>query len=342
MSGWIAWSLTAIMAALSVALLWLLSGERRRRAALRSDLDALAGLVRVLRGSDWQHSLQDLLNYAVERKVLRSAILFSLTDSGDLERRATAQAKGEPAWQEMPDSSDLHRALESGRPVRSGDALLFPLQEQGEPIGLLAVRSAAPVPLLDTLVGLAALTLGEVRNFRRQATLSNTDGLTGLSNHRHFQQSLSIALGQVYLESDPVALLLADIDHFKNVNDTYGHQCGDLVLREIGYLLRTHVPPSALVARYGGEELVVMLHGDEARRAPEVAEALRERVAAHEFRDTGSGERLAITISIGVALYELGEGKNRFIARCDEALYASKRNGRNRVTVAPAGQEAGV
>lgn len=342
MSGWMAWSLTAVAAALSAALFWLLAAERRRRITLQSELETLAGLVRVLRGSDWQHSLQDLLSHAAERRAVRAAVLFALTDAGELERRAAALAPGEPPWQELPPPADLHGALESGQPVQSGGALLIPLQEQGEPIGLLAVRSAAPAPLLDTLVGLAALTLGEVRHFRRQATLSNTDGLTGLSNHRHFQQSLSIALGQVYLESGPVALLLADIDHFKNVNDTYGHQCGDLVLREIGYLLRTHVPDSALVARYGGEELVVMLHGDEARRAPEVAEALRERVAAHEFRDTGSGERLSITISIGVALYEPGEGKSRFIARCDEALYASKRNGRNRVMVAPAGQEAGV
>lgn len=336
-----AWTSVVIMAALSGCLLMLLAGERRRQAALRSDLETLAGIVKVLRGSDWQHSLQDLLSHAAERQALRAAVLFALTDSGELERRAAALAPGEPAWEALPPAADLHRALESRQPVGVGEAWLFPLQEQGETIGLLAVRATGPAPVLDTLAGLAALTLGDVRHFRRQATLSNTDGLTGLSNHRHFQQSLSIALGQVYLESDPVALLLADIDRFKNVNDTYGHQCGDLVLREIGYLLRTHVPAGALVARYGGEELAVMLHGGDACRAGEVAEALRARVESHEFRDTGSGERLSVTVSIGVARYEPGEGKSRFIARCDEALYASKRNGRNRVTAAPTGQEAG-
>lgn len=257
-------------------------------------------------------------------------------DSGNIEVRAWASADGAPYGESLPDAI-CQRVLQTRTPAHcdSGD-LLLPVIEDGEPVGILAVRGGAPdSPPLQVAVGLAGVVLSGIRSTQRQSALSSTDGLTGLANHRHFQQMLSIALGQSYLEGEPLSLVLLDIDHFKAINDAHGHLLGDMVLREIAHLLRRELPPGALAARYGGEELVIILQGQSATDAGAIAERLRKSIAGHQVFDFTTGTKLAVTVSLGTAAYVLGQGKSRLIARADEAMYTSKREGRNRVTVAP-------
>lgn len=329
-----------VTAVLTVALLW-----RNREAGLlkqhlhtmHREMAAVDTMLEDLIPTDWQRSVQALLGNITETGLARGAALLALTDAGTLEIGAFASAPGESAWGHVNDST-AQKALEDKAPVSDSHGVLYlPLLEGKEVIGLLALQGASPdSSALGVAAKLGGLALSEIRLNRRQSLLSNTDGLTGLANHRHFQHMLSVALGQAYLEGEALAVILLDIDHFKQVNDTYGHLRGDLVLRDLGNALRRCLPPSAFSARYGGEEFVVLLQGDVARRAGQVAEEIRQAIEAQEVMDFTSGVRLKVTVSLGVALYELGQGKNRLIARADEALYASKRNGRNRVTLADA------
>lgn len=332
----------AVVVSLGLLLLTLRSraAERRRRQLAERELDCVQHLIREITGQDWKRSTQRLAAGLVSRGLCRAAVLMAVSDAGGLELRASAYADGEPSWDPTAETA-VRAARESGTVVRSAGGLMIPVLEESEVVGLLAVRGALGLsPALEVVARLAALSIAGARQAQRQMAISSTDGLTGLANHRHFQQMLGVAVGQAYLEGEPVGLILLDIDHFKSVNDTYGHLLGDLVLREIAYLLRRELPDNALAARYGGEEMVVLLSGEDAAQVINLAERIRQVIESHQVFDFTSGTRLSVTVSLGVALYQLGQGKNRLIARADEALYASKRGGRNRVSVSSAEGEA--
>lgn len=174
----------------------------------------------------------------------------------------------------------------------------------------------------------------EVRRARAEALI---DGLTGLANRRSFD----IALAQCLATSAPnlpgPSLLIADIDHFKRINDNYGHLFGDKVIRSIATILRDNIKGKDLAARYGGEEFVVVLPETPLEGARSIAEKLRRVVENCRIKRIGSDEVVAnLTISLGVACRLPGESEQQLIARADAALYRSKQQGRNRVTLAAA------
>jgi diguanylate cyclase (GGDEF)-like protein len=335
-------TLAGILAILLVVSLVLMIRQQGRNKALAAESNRLhQDLQRVtqLSGSvvpgDWGRTVQGLVTCLVETEVCQGAVLLAVTDAGALEQRACAFAPGARQWSPGAEAGIKH-LIDTLEPVPVGsDGQLLPVVEESELVGILALRGAPQdAPALPVAVRLAGLGLTGLRLYQKQSALSNTDGLTGLANHRHFQQTLSVALAQAYLDNEPLALILMDIDHFKTVNDTHGHLFGDLVLRELAYLLRRELTGDAMAARYGGEEFAVVLRGDPARHAGDAAERIRAAVAQHQVLDFSSGTRLSVTVSCGVAHYELGQGKGRLVARADEALYASKHGGRNRVTVA--------
>jgi two-component system cell cycle response regulator len=165
-----------------------------------------------------------------------------------------------------------------------------------------------------------------VQSLEEQAT---TDGLTGLLNHRTFQERLQVMLGRADRHNFRVAVLLTDIDHFKKVNDTYGHPTGDAVLRRVAGILKASARKIDIVARYGGEEFALVLEGTDRAGARQLAERIREEVALQTF-ESGQGVFTA-TLSLGVAVYpDDGRAKQDVIACADKALYAAKHGGRNR------------
>ena len=172
-----------------------------------------------------------------------------------------------------------------------------------------------------------------VRKARHESML---DALTGLANRRAFDQRMAAYLAA--LESgatEPACLLVSDIDHFKKINDTFGHGFGDQVLRAVAQVLKQAVPGDGLAARIGGEEFAILLPPMPVDRAQTLAERIRTAVASSRIRRQGTEETIArVTISLGLAVHKLGEGMREFIERADQALYASKRAGRDRVTVA--------
>ncbi|MFC4453631.1 histidine kinase N-terminal 7TM domain-containing protein [Deinococcus sonorensis] len=169
---------------------------------------------------------------------------------------------------------------------------------------------------------------------RQLEVQAQTDALTGVTNRRRF---LELAETQVQDEGGRCAVLMLDIDRFKTINDTHGHAAGDQVLRETARACRSSLGPSALFARYGGEEFVALLSEVTPHEAELAAGALRAAVEA--LRLEHEGRQVPVTLSIGAAVYEgtPHDSLERCMRRADAALYASKANGRNQVTVAPAG-----
>lgn len=166
----------------------------------------------------------------------------------------------------------------------------------------------------------------------REQLMARTDSLTGLYNRRYF---LELALHECVVAERygmPLAALLLDVDHFKQINDTAGHQAGDEMLRRIAQIALESVRKPDILARYGGEEFILLLPGSPTEQAVVVAKRIREAIAAHSF-ETPAG-RLRTTLSVGIAVF-IGEGDtlDGLIRRADSALYRAKTNGRNRTVI---------
>ena len=166
----------------------------------------------------------------------------------------------------------------------------------------------------------------------RGLELSVIDQLTGLHNRRYMNGQLEQFMQRAVRGSQPMSLMMADIDHFKAVNDTYGHQAGDDVLREIGKRLRANVRPTDVVCRTGGEEFVVLMPNTPGDLACAAAERIRKAVAAEEFPVLGGSRSLRITVSAGVSSVQgANDTADELMHRADTALYQAKTGGRNRV-----------
>jgi len=169
---------------------------------------------------------------------------------------------------------------------------------------------------------------------RRDAT---TDGLTNLANRKAFDEELERACAEADADGQVLSLAVLDIDHFKNFNDTWGHQTGDQVLRYVASVIGRVGAPPRFAARYGGEEFALIFPREAADTATLVLEEILEEVASRMLKRRSTNDDLgAITISAGLAERHPGESGHNLMERADTALYASKRTGRNRVTSAEA------
>ena len=168
-----------------------------------------------------------------------------------------------------------------------------------------------------------------------------TDPLTGLLNRRGLSQIfLQLKESAAVSAREPACVILVDIDHFKKVNDTYGHLFGDKVIKGLAEVLSAGVKDRGYVARLGGEEFAILLPRVASMNACAVAETLRSTMAKAPFRKTSGQEPVFITISLGVAEFVEGESSDAWINRADVALYTSKKQGRNRLTLYVEGLEA--
>ncbi len=162
---------------------------------------------------------------------------------------------------------------------------------------------------------------------------ATTDPLTGIGNRKLFDRRLKELVAIAREEKQPISIIFADIDHFKSVNDTFGHQVGDMVLKRVGETLVECVKGRDLSVRYGGEEFVVLLPGTPIKGAYVVAEEIRKTMAEKKLTRKSTGEVLRqITLSLGIAELRHNEDPEEMVARADAALYTAKRTGRNRTT----------
>jgi diguanylate cyclase (GGDEF)-like protein len=192
--------------------------------------------------------------------------------------------------------------------------------------------SKAVRPTLEILASHVAVSLANARMLKRLEELATTDGLTGLLNKRALGEAAVQKLRSAHRFKKPLSVLICDIDHFKQVNDTYGHDVGDVVIRGFGDVLRRIKRDTDLVGRFGGEEFVFVCEETNSAGAEHLAERVRAELAATVFQ-TELGA-LKVTCSVGVATYPAAGARwETLFKAADDALYASKRNGRNRVTV---------
>ncbi len=162
---------------------------------------------------------------------------------------------------------------------------------------------------------------------RQLKHLAETDLLTGAYNRLRFHTDLSAALRLARGRSQPVAIIMFDLDHFKEINDLFGHNTGDDVLKQVSQLVKDNIRQSDLLARWGGEEFLILLEGTDLHGGERVAEHLRRALAEQSFDAAGR-----VTASFGVAALEPPDNEQSLVKRADQALYASKEGGRNRVT----------
>jgi diguanylate cyclase (GGDEF)-like protein len=168
------------------------------------------------------------------------------------------------------------------------------------------------------------------------ANLATTDALTGLPNRRAFTEALARDLARAARAGTPLSLIMVDVDHFKSVNDTYGHQSGDLVLAKVAQVMRSCMRTGDVPARFGGEEFIAVLPGAVKEGAKVVAD--RIRIALESTDIACAGTTIRVTASFGVAMVRgpgCRDGADRLVAGADAALYEAKRSGRNRVVMAP-------
>jgi diguanylate cyclase (GGDEF)-like protein len=338
--------------------------------ALQASRDELqAGVARIGDTLSGTHDLDRILTVVLETAMASTraqagAVLLLGADRSELE---LAVSQG---LEERGVSAELRLPLGvgvAGRVARSGDAVrgrvsageLQPGPGEPEASTVLAV----PLKSSTTVIGVLTLydredgevfdeaDLATLRTFTSQATvavdnvvlheearrLSITDGLTGLWNYRYFTMTIGKEIERAARFGRPLALLLLDLDHFKLVNDVYGHQRGDAVLVELAGRVRAQVRDVDTVARYGGEEFVVVLPETDEEGAVQAAERIRGAVRRRPFGEVGETP-LEVTVSVGVAVFPVhGAGSTSLLRRADEALYTAKRAGRDTWRLADVG-----
>ena len=217
-----------------------------------------------------------------------------------------------------------------------GATTCAPLLVSGEVIGAVLVQHEQPFGERDRhrvteSVSHASPVIGNLRNLALAETRAATDALTGLPNRRALQDTVRRMVAQAGRSLDPLAVLALDLDHFKQINDRFGHEKGDDVLAAVGPLLAEGVRESDFVARAGGEEFCILLPDTDEVGAREVAEKLRESIARLEV----PGVERQITGSFGIAVYPLQAiDAPTLLRKADRALYLAKEHGRNRIELA--------
>lgn len=217
--------------------------------------------------------------------------------------------------------------------------LVLPLVAQDREVGAFVVGctqrggyAKEQRELLEVVANQVAVSLANARLYLEMEEMATIDGLTGLSNRRTFSRTLPEVIARSERVGTPFSLLITDIDHFKSINDTYGHPVGDEVLRQVSATFADNLRQTDLPARYGGEEFAVILEGTELDGARQIAEKLRKLVHAMEFK-TPQGT-FSISMSFGVTEFPIdAETPEHMIERADQALYYAKTHGRNQVRV---------
>lgn len=327
--------------------------ELRRR---RYDLEALAGFSDVVETTQSPQEVADALlrhlgdTFGVQRMLLLAGprdVLTPLALRGRVGRPAAGYSD-EPG-------SVVRRAMTTRRTALSegldptvdpwldkampaaGNLLVAPLSSEARAFGVVvlehSLRKGSRVErrvltMVERFVAHASLALENAFLMEKLRQSASTDGLTGIANRRSFDVTLDRYLARAVSSFEPVSLVLLDIDFFKPLNDEYGHQIGDDVLRQLAALLREHARSIDLPARYGGEEFAVVLPECGIEEATAVAERLRRAIAVADLA-------VPITVSAGVATFPAhGATPESLIRATDDALYRAKDQGRNRVVVA--------
>ena len=288
---------------------------------------------------DPEYEIQRILKEEGVNLARHPTLMFA-TDSDDI--AALYPASLFPA--SGPYRGRRHASLFPQREKAPGSIMLLPLLRYGRLIGSLNIGSydserfsrKVRTDFFEHFSAIVAICLENACNLERLKHQGLTDTLTAINNRRFFDQRLEEEVGLARRKSSLLSCLLLDIDYFKQVNDTYGHQIGDQVLMGVAALIRAQMRATDVLSRYGGEEFSALLAHTPESEALEVAERIRASIAQHVFTDV-DGRPFRITISIGVAVLNGALGAAApvsgqvLVGQADKALYKAKAGGRNQV-----------
>ena len=239
--------------------------------------------------------------------------------------------------------SQQHQALFDAPPGAIASVALLPLMRHGELIGSIHFGSANPdryvsgcgTDFLERLAEIIAICLENTLSQERLKLVGLTDALTGVQNRRYFEHRCLVEISQARRYRHALACMFLDVDRFKLINDTYGHQTGDEALKSVASVIQSQLRVGDTIARYGGEEFVVLLPQAGLHHARQIAERIRGCIEAEDLQ-AHSGHPIRLTISIGLSMLadadvEHGQLAERMVAAADKALYQAKHSGRNRV-----------
>ncbi len=258
--------------------------------------------------------------------------------------KAAQMSEGEPI-----NGNESFLTQELGRDLRQAEihgVIGAPIAAGQTQLGALLLYSRTPgkqffhrlIALIESVGRQAGVAIQNARLYEEIHELATADPLTGLSNRRHFTDVAEREVVRAVRYARPLSLIMADIDFFKNVNDQYGHNTGDLALQYIASLMMANVRQSDIICRFGGEEFVVLMPETDIDNACQVGERIRQQIDDNPFE--AGGQNIHMTISLGVVSLRQN-GKNvepedileNLIKQADEAMYTSKQNGRNRLTI---------
>ena len=263
---------------------------------------------------------------------IESSFSISLSSSPIME---AAVLRGQYIREQDFSTSSYYRGADNPL-FKKGYFVSIPLMIEKEIVGVLNINDVGQdsfdVGDLDFILNLSefiAMSISNAVLYEQANKLAVTDGLTGISNRPSVEKSLQIEFERSKRYNSPLSLILLDVDHFKDVNDTYGHQKGDEILIAFAALLKKACRTNDIAARYGGEEFVMVLPQSNAQGAFKIAERVREEMMKISF--TGNESNFAVTVSCGVAEFNKDyESINKLIAAADQALYKAKNGGRNK------------
>ena len=229
-------------------------------------------------------------------------------------------------------ASEFNRKWQLNFAPEIGSVMAVPLRVGEKLLGVLMVGRRAPhaygyenLRFLEALGSQAAISIQNAWLYRQTKEWASLDALTGIYNYRYFSERLDSEWSRALRYEKPLSLIMVDVDLFKQVNDNFGHLCGDEVLREIAHLLKRHTRETDIVARYGGEEFVIILPETHYKDAYVVGEKLRQSVDEAVFTGGTNNQKIRLTISLGVANYpSTAFSKSDLIYQADQALYQAK------------------
>ena len=344
-----------------------LSASSRQREDSRAEeaayRDAQGAFSEILQVTETEAEAHEILKLHIERGVPGSrVVVINKNNSKDRLEASTPLPEGSPLAEPLQSAEPrsclavrLGRVYDSGGEsasllqcevcgVTAEQSTCLPLLVSGEVIGSVLVDYEQPVDvtgkrLVSESVAQAAPILANLRNLAFAEARAATDSLTGLPNRRAIQDTLKRMIAHSARSASPMAAVLLDLDHFKQINDTFGHEEGDAVLAAVGEALSSTVRTSDFVGRSGGEEFIALLPDTDAEGALETAEKLRATIAGITLARVGR----TISASFGVAVHpDVADDAQTLMRLADRALYAAKAGGRNRVELAAASSPMGV
>lgn len=220
-----------------------------------------------------------------------------------------------------------------------GSVALLPLIRQQQLIGCLNLGSRNPsrfqsgigTQFLQHMAAVVAACIENARLHEEIKLVGLRDPLTGINNRRFFDQRIEEEVSRAKRQKTPLSCLFVDLDHFKRVNDQYGHQAGDQILKQVATLLNDSLRSTDVLSRYGGEEFVILLTDTDASAAADIARRMREQIAAVRF-NVSYGRKVQVTLSIGLATLDIAsplQTSKHLLQAADQAVYAAKLSGRN-------------